>query len=176
MLRKVVAHLRAQWMGALALLIAIGTGSAYAANTIGSTDIINGQVKSPDIGNNQVQSIDVKDEGLTGADIADQSGVDTCAQGVRRGDLCVVGESTERIWFQALQRCDSLELRLPSFAEAATLARNYDLPGVASGENFWTDHSIDIGDAIYFTEGSEGLHHSATGIAFPTVCVTTPTN
>ena len=57
----------------LALVIAIGTGSAYAANTIGSSDIINGQVKSADIGNNQVQSIDVKDDSLTGADIAFES-------------------------------------------------------------------------------------------------------
>ena len=57
----------------LALVIAIGTGSAYAANTIDSADIINGQVKSPDIGNNQVQSVDVKDDSLTGADIASGS-------------------------------------------------------------------------------------------------------
>jgi len=55
-------------------LLAIGAltgGVAYAANTIGSTDIINGEVKSVDIGTGQVQSADVKNEGLTGADISE---------------------------------------------------------------------------------------------------------
>ncbi len=61
MLRTVFAQLRAQWMGALALFLVMAGGTAYAANTISSTDIINGQVKSPDIGNNQVQSADVRD-------------------------------------------------------------------------------------------------------------------
>jgi hypothetical protein len=53
-------------------------GTAYAANTIGSSDIINGQVKSADIGNNQVRSADVRDDtiangGLTGKDIIEGS-------------------------------------------------------------------------------------------------------
>ena len=51
---------------------------AYAANTIGSSDIINGQVKSPDIGTGQVQSVDVRDDtlangGLGSADIANNT-------------------------------------------------------------------------------------------------------
>src|SRR3954453_3460748 len=33
----------------LALVLAMGTGGAYAANTIGSDDIIDGQVMAPDI-------------------------------------------------------------------------------------------------------------------------------
>ena len=33
----------------LALLIALGTGSAYAANTVFSTDIVDGEVKTADI-------------------------------------------------------------------------------------------------------------------------------
>ena len=33
----------------LALTIALGTGTAYAANTVRSRDIVNGQVKAPDI-------------------------------------------------------------------------------------------------------------------------------
>ena len=61
----------------LALAVALGTGTAYAANTIGSTDIINGQVKSADIGTGQVQSVDVKNDGLTGVDIADSSLTDS---------------------------------------------------------------------------------------------------
>ena len=58
----------------LALLIAIGTGGAYAADTIGSSDIIdesilsqdvkNGQIHSSDLGNNQVQSADFRDKAV----------------------------------------------------------------------------------------------------------------
>ena len=40
----------------LALLIALGTGSAYAANTVFSTDIVDGEVKTADLGNNSVRS------------------------------------------------------------------------------------------------------------------------
>ena len=72
----------------LALVIAVAGGTAYAANTIGSEDIIdesilskdieNGQVKTADIGNNQIRSADVRDDtlangGLGTADIADDS-------------------------------------------------------------------------------------------------------
>jgi hypothetical protein len=75
---KVITHLRAQWAGFLALFLVIAGGTAYAANTIGSSDIINGQVMSPDIGNNQVKSIDVRDDGqpeggLGSVDIANNS-------------------------------------------------------------------------------------------------------
>ncbi len=78
MIRTVLAHLRAQWMGALALFLVLAGGTAYAANTIGSSDIIDGQVKTADIGNNQVRSADVRDDalangGLTGADIVESS-------------------------------------------------------------------------------------------------------
>src|SRR3954447_3174095 len=88
MLRTFVATLRAQWMGALALFLVIAGGTAYAANTVGSSDIIdesilsqdlkNGEVKSVDIGNNQVTSADVKNDtlpngGLTADDLATDS-------------------------------------------------------------------------------------------------------
>ena len=56
-------------MATLAVVLVVAGGTAYAANTIGSSDIINGQVKSADIGTGQVQSIDVKDDGLTAADV-----------------------------------------------------------------------------------------------------------
>jgi hypothetical protein len=38
----------------LALTVALGTGTAYAANTVFSTDIVDGEVKAADIGANQV--------------------------------------------------------------------------------------------------------------------------
>ena len=75
----------------LALVIAVGGGAAYAANTVFSTDIVNGEVKAPDIAtaavtaaklgadsvstgkiaDGSVRSRDVLDDSLTGADLAD---------------------------------------------------------------------------------------------------------
>ncbi len=90
-------------MSTIAVVVAVGGGAAYAANTVFSEDIVNGEVKSvdiatgavgtgdiaddavnshkilpgsvqtSDIGTGQVQSIDVFDNGLTGADINEPS-------------------------------------------------------------------------------------------------------
>ncbi len=38
----------------LALTIALGTGTAYAANTVFSTDIVDGEVKNVDLAGNSV--------------------------------------------------------------------------------------------------------------------------
>jgi hypothetical protein len=81
----------------LALIVAVGGTSAYAANTIGSTDIIDGQVKSVDIGDGEVNSADVKDQSLTtfdvstflGADIVDGSltGADVATDSLSGDDI-----------------------------------------------------------------------------------------
>lgn len=44
----------------LALVVALGTGTAYAANTIHSSDIVNGQVKTADLDANAVTSAKLK--------------------------------------------------------------------------------------------------------------------
>jgi hypothetical protein len=63
----------------LALLLALSTGTAYAANTVFSTDIVDGEVKTPDLANlgvtnaklaaNAVGTLKVIDGGITVADI-----------------------------------------------------------------------------------------------------------
>jgi len=95
--RTVLVHLRAQWIGVLALLIALGTGSAYAANTVFSADIVNGEVKTPDLANNavtttkirpgQVANTDLSADAVDGSKILDASvssadlGFDSVASG-----------------------------------------------------------------------------------------------
>ena len=76
----------------LCLFLILAGGAAYAADTVFSTDIVDGEVKAPDIasnavrtgkiGNNEVRSADVRDDtllegGLGGSDIA--SGAITAA-------------------------------------------------------------------------------------------------
>ena len=82
MLRKLRAHFRQQFVGYLALFVALG-GSAYAAATIGpsniqndavrSRHIKNGEVKNPDLAANSVGSGKVIDNSLTGADIKEST-------------------------------------------------------------------------------------------------------
>jgi hypothetical protein len=54
---------------ALALVVAMSTGAAYAAGTIFSEDIVNGEVKKPDIDTGAVNSEKVANDSLVGADI-----------------------------------------------------------------------------------------------------------
>ena len=56
MLRRFTSHVRHQWMGALALFLVLAGGTAYAANTIGSSDIIDESILSRDVKNGQVRS------------------------------------------------------------------------------------------------------------------------
>ena len=54
-------------------LVAVLGGTAYAANTVRSSDIVNGQVKSPDIGSKQVKSSDLGDNSVTTAKVRNGS-------------------------------------------------------------------------------------------------------
>src|SRR4051794_9662662 len=52
-------------MALIACVAAVGTGTAYAANTIGSDDIIDESIQSQDIKNQEVRSPDLHDGGVT---------------------------------------------------------------------------------------------------------------
>jgi hypothetical protein len=54
----------------ISLFIALG-GVAWAANTIGSSDVIDESLQSVDLKNGEVRGADVQDNSLTGADIAE---------------------------------------------------------------------------------------------------------
>jgi hypothetical protein len=70
-MRRVRVHLSfANVCSFLALVVALGTGVAYAANTIASEDIINGEVKTADLAANAVNSSKIADGQVTEADIA----------------------------------------------------------------------------------------------------------
>jgi hypothetical protein len=63
-------------MSTIAVVVAVGTGSAYAANTVFSSDIVDGQVKSVDVGDAEIKSADVKDQSLTTFDVSTFIGAD----------------------------------------------------------------------------------------------------
>lgn len=144
---------------------------------IGSSDIINGEVKSADIGNNQVQSVDVRNESVTGADIKDQSGVDTCTHGTARfGELCVGVADEHHTWLASTNLCAALGLRLPSIGEAFVLAQNFDLPNVDENEDFWTDEHVESQTVWTVTDAGGFFDPISVNSTHETVCITTPTN
>jgi hypothetical protein len=81
MFSRLLAHLRRQWMGALALFLLLTGGTAYAVATVGSADVIN----------ESLRGVDVKDRSLSGADLGvrvrsakqvdDGSGAAECGKG-----------------------------------------------------------------------------------------------
>ncbi len=64
-------HVRANVVGYIALFFALGSGTAMAANTVFSADIVNGEVKTADIGGGEVGTSDIANDAVTGAKVAD---------------------------------------------------------------------------------------------------------
>jgi hypothetical protein len=86
MLRKLSERLSySNVMSTIAVFGVLAGGTAYAANTINSTDIVDGQVKSVDVGDGEVKSADVKDESLTTFDVSTFLGADV-VDGTLTGD------------------------------------------------------------------------------------------
>ncbi len=180
MLRKFGSHLRNQWMGALSLFLVLTGGIAYAANTVGSGDIINSSVRSVDLRNDDVRSGDVRDENLTGADIRDQSGVDTCPTNTSRfGELCVAStQGSGGTWQGVVADCAAKGLRLVTLGEAMYLRTNH--PSLFDVDSL-TDEAGEIGgtQTAYIVNattakipfGSKPQIDAGSGF-----CVTTPTN
>jgi hypothetical protein len=163
----------------LALVIAVAGGTAYAANTIGSSDVIDNSLQSVDVHNNNLRSVDVRNQSLTGVDVSPQSGVDSCTHGSDRfGELCVEVANVNLNWTDAGSHCANLELRLPSLGEARALAENHDLPDVADDEEFWTEETY-VFDPLfinYLVDDAGVVSAEQQTSANETVCVTTPTN
>ena len=95
---RLFAHLRRQWMGALALFLVLTGGIAYAAGTIGSADVID----------NSLRSIDLKDESAVKTeDIIDGQ--------VKKKDLGVPATYTSAgsAWTLYVRQCNGVVQRHP---------------------------------------------------------------
>jgi hypothetical protein len=122
---RLIALVRAQWAGLLALFLVIAGGTAYAANTIGSTDIINGQVKSVDIGTNEVTSADVRDDTLANGGLAPVDlrpgavGTSEVADNALRGaDIATGAVSSTKVADESLTGSDVAESTLDQVPSA----------------------------------------------------------
>ena len=130
MLARIVNHLRAQWAGVLALFLVLTGGVAYAANTVFSEDIVNGEVKSADIGTDEVRSVDVRDDtlaggGLEAADLRSGSVGPAEAAGLTGADIANAASGSDDVNANRLDGIDSSGLVQGS---GKVLARRFILP------------------------------------------------
>jgi hypothetical protein len=101
MLRTVVAHMRAQWAGFLALFLVIAGGTAYAADTVFSTDIVDGQVKTADLADNAVDTNKIANKQVRSNDVRElsqfteaASGTGSCSDDSQIGATCATANIT----------------------------------------------------------------------------------
>src|SRR3954471_4775342 len=130
----------------IAIVAALGTGGAYAADTIGSSDIIDESILSQDVKNNQITWDDLALNSVTSSRIKDDSinGVDIVDGQVANGDLAADAVTADKIATNAVAQ-----------GEIAT-------DGVAATEI--QDNSIDAGEIVDF-----GLTNQDIGVLFSEV-------
>jgi len=119
----------------LALFVALGGTSAYAANTVFSTDIVDGEVKSVDIGNGEVGSADVKDNSLNTFDVHSFLGVDVVDGSLTGDDISNGTLTTLDVAFGSLNSDDILDGTLTG-ADIANGVLNDEDIGQSSAVNF----------------------------------------
>jgi hypothetical protein len=88
-MRRISNYARHNLIAFLALFFALGGGAAWAANTIGSADIIDGQVKTADIGDNEVKEADVGQGAVASPELKNDS--------IAAGDVAPNSLTTSRI-------------------------------------------------------------------------------
>ena len=92
-MRRIRSHLTyANVMVTLLAFIVLAGGAAYAANTVFSSDIVDGEVKTADVGTNEIRSADVRDDtlaggGLTSSDLRSGSVGSAEVDGLRGADI-----------------------------------------------------------------------------------------
>jgi hypothetical protein len=149
----------------VALVLALSGGVAYAANTIYSADIVDGQVKRVDIGAGAVNSGKVGDNSLTGIDILESTLAGVDAQtlgGYTAGNLVRVGGVTRRTAIDMPDCSPGLDYLVYSFyapASGVVLLNgtftsqygNYVGGGALAARFERTDPSLSVGEWVEST-------------------------
>lgn len=151
---KLVASLRNQWMGALALFVALG-GTAYAV-----TELERNEVKSKHIGKGQIKNADLAGDAVTSPKVANGSllGEDFAAGEVPagpQGEQGPRGEQGEQ-GLQGVQGPAGSARAFGFVTAAGALSRSKNVTGVAKVATglycITLDPSIDAAQAVVFTE------------------------
>ncbi len=101
----------------LALLIALGTGSAYAADTVFSTDIVDGEVMAADIHNSAVTTNKIRADAVDGTKIFDStvSAADLGFASVASGEIATDAVNGSEVSANAIDSDEILDNSLTLF-------------------------------------------------------------
>jgi hypothetical protein len=97
-------------VSSLALFLALSTGAAYAANTVFSTDIVDGEVKTPDLATAGVTSLKLAANSVGGGKVIDHTltAADLAANSVGSGEVVDFGLTNQDVAVEFAQiRADS---------------------------------------------------------------------
>jgi hypothetical protein len=109
MIAMLTSDLRRQWLGALALLLVLTGGTAYAltgSNTVFSDDIVNGEVKAPDVATNAIATDELQDNGVRSVDVRDDA---LTGDGLSAADLASDSVATTEVFEDSLTGADVSE-------------------------------------------------------------------
>jgi hypothetical protein len=139
----------------LALFVAMGTGGAYAANTIGSDDIIDESIQSVDVKNGQIGWDDLALSSVTGSRIKDESifGADITNGTIATADLAT----------GAVNGATVLDNSLTADDLATSSVTSAEIASDAVGATEITDNSIDGGEIVDGSLGAVELSTSSVG-------------
>ncbi len=156
-MRRIRSHLTyANVMVTLLAFVVLAGGAAYAANTVLSSDIVDGEVKTADIGNNQIRSVDLRNDTLSGgglqssdiasgaitaADVAGESltGDEVADESLTVSDITDESLTGDVVANDSLTGSDVLESSLGVVPDADRVDGRHLCPGKASaGPSFTT--------------------------------------
>jgi hypothetical protein len=155
MLRKLMPRSVYDVMAAVGCFAALATGTAYAANTVFSSDIVDGEVKSVDIGNNEIGSADVKDNTINTFDVHSFLGVDVVDGTLTGAD---VQDGTLKDEDVGSATRTSVDVAIGVVPAHACVSRTVDVVGVvAAGSHLvLTPDSTDLTGGVVFQVGILG--------------------
>jgi hypothetical protein len=155
--------------------VAKGTISGHHPPSGKHANIIAGSVNGKDVAANSLTGADIKQPTLTKLD-------DNCHfRGALLGRLCADSDGVVRPFLGAMSHCADNGLRLPDTGEAYLLAKNHDVPGVDTGEYFWTSDNAAASNvasniAVAVVDEGADVTFAYSDTNRETVCVETPTD
>jgi hypothetical protein len=164
MLRKLRSRLTyANVMSTIAVFGVLATGTAYAANTVFSTDIVDGEVKAPDIAANAVDSARVRDNTLNTFDVHSFLGADVVDGSLTGADVATTSSlGPSHIQEEALSFNNTL---LASDLATGSVASAEILDGGLNDEDIGQVAVHDFVGAIGVVPASSCVYRAVTGIA-----------
>ena len=158
---RIREHLRSNVVGYVAIFLFAVGGTAIAANTVRTEDIVNGEVHSIDVANNNLQGVDVRNDSLTGSDVVEDTlGTVPSAAGVAKNGVRGPAIAPRAV----------TPTKLSGFPAASVMRLSPETSHTAQGMTLHADYEFFDTDDLH-GDGSETLVAPVTGTYFVSATV-----